>query len=79
MNGQKEDVRLLLVDTPETKHPSKPVEPFGPEASEFVKDKLSGEEVRIVPGVEKYDKYDRLLAYVFINGETIQEKLLKMV
>ncbi|MGP4073549.1 thermonuclease family protein [Piscibacillus sp. B03] len=77
MNGEEEQVRLLLVDTPETKHPSKPVEPFGPEASEFVKEQLSGEEVRIVPGTERYDNYDRLLAYVFIDGETIQEKLLR--
>lgn len=77
MNGEEEQVRLLLVDTPETKHPSKPVEPFGPEASEFVKDQLSGKEVRIVPGTERYDNYDRLLAYVFIDGETIQEKLLR--
>src|SRR5699024_8312029 len=26
-------LRLLLIDTPETVHPNKPVEPFGPEAS----------------------------------------------
>ena len=37
-NGNEETVRLLLVDTPETVHPSKPVQPFGPEASKFTKD-----------------------------------------
>ncbi len=77
MDGEKEEVRLLLVDTPETKHPSEPVQPFGPEASDFVNEQLEGEEVRIVPGTEKYDKYNRLLAYVYIDGETIQEKLLR--
>lgn len=76
-NGKEEDVRLLLVDTPETKHPSKPVEPFGPEAFQFVKDTLSGKEVGIKVGKEERDKYGRLLAYVYIDGETIQEKLLR--
>ncbi|MBM7553232.1 thermonuclease family protein [Thalassobacillus pellis] len=77
MNGEKEDVRLLLIDTPETVHPDKPVEPFGKEASQFVKETLANEEVRIDIGKEKRDKYGRLLAYVFIDGETIQEKLLR--
>jgi micrococcal nuclease len=75
--GRTEDVRLLLIDTPETVHPSKPVEPFGPEASQFVKDTLTGEKVRIKVGSEERDRYDRLLAYVFINGTTIQEMLFK--
>ncbi|WP_430786557.1 thermonuclease family protein [Virgibacillus flavescens] len=77
MNGTNEDVRLLLIDTPETVHPSKPVEAYGPEASQFVKEKLTGEEVRVEVGKEERDKYGRLLAYVFIDGETIQEKLLR--
>jgi micrococcal nuclease len=77
MNGKTEDVRLLLVDTPETVHPSEPVQPFGPEASQFVKDTLEGREVGIKVGIEERDKYNRLLAYVFIDGETIQEKLLR--
>ncbi|MFD2924759.1 thermonuclease family protein [Halobacillus naozhouensis] len=77
MNGKTEDVRLLLIDTPETVHPSKPVQPFGPEASQFVKEKLTGEKVRIEVGKEERDHYGRLLAYVYFNGETIQEKLLQ--
>lgn len=77
MNGKTETVRLLLVDTPETVHPQKPVEPLGPEASQFVKDALQGKEVRVKPGSEERDQYGRLLAYVFIGDETIQEKLLK--
>lgn len=77
MNGQTETIRLLLVDTPETVHPQKPVEPFGPEASQYVKDTLQGKEVRIKVGLEERDNYGRLLAYVFIGEETIQEKLLK--
>ncbi|TCT21743.1 micrococcal nuclease [Melghiribacillus thermohalophilus] len=77
MNGKTETVRLLLVDTPETKHPSKPVQPFGPEASQFVKDKLEGKQVHVDVGIEERDHYGRILAYVWIDGETIQEKLLR--
>src|SRR5262245_12563409 len=35
--GNNEWVRLIGVDTPETKHPNKPVERFGKEASAFTK------------------------------------------
>lgn len=75
--GNEEDVRLLLIDTPETVHPSKPTEPFGPEASQFVKDTLTGKEIRLKIGTEERDKYGRLLAYVFVGEETIQEMLLR--
>lgn len=77
MNGKTEDVRLLLIDTPETVHPSEPVEPFGPEASQFVKEKLEGKEVQVKVGKEERDNYGRLLAYVYIDGKTIQEMLLE--
>ena len=33
VQGREEDVRLIGVDTPETKHPTRPVECFGKEAS----------------------------------------------
>jgi len=76
MDGNTEDVRLLLVDTPETKHPSKPVQPYGPEASEFAKNTLSGKEVTLEFDGSKRDKYDRLLAYVWVNGNNFNKMLL---
>jgi len=42
MNGSEETIRMLLIDTPETKHPNKPVQPYGPEASQFAKEKAGG-------------------------------------
>jgi Staphylococcal nuclease homologue len=42
-----EDVRLIGVDTPETKHPKKPVERFGKEAAAFTKRFVEGQEVRL--------------------------------
>lgn len=76
-HNQKERVRLLLVDTPETKHPSKPVQPFGPEASQFAKETLEGKEVELEFDVSERDKYGRLLAYVWIDGKMFNEMLLE--
>jgi micrococcal nuclease len=77
MNGKIEDIRMLLLDTPETKHPSKPVEPFGPEASKFAKETLEGKTVGIEVGLEERDNYGRLLAYVWIGSKTYQERVLE--
>ncbi len=41
-----EQVRHIGVDTPETKHPNKPVEYFGKEASAFTKRMVEGKMVR---------------------------------
>ncbi|MYL35551.1 thermonuclease family protein [Pontibacillus yanchengensis] len=77
VDGETEDVRMLLVDTPETKHPSKPVQPFGPEASEFAKEKLSGKEITLEFDGPKRDKYDRLLAYVWVDDKNFNKMLLE--
>ena len=45
-----ETVRLLGEDTPESVHPSKPMEHFGKEASEFTKSRLEGKTVYLVDG-----------------------------
>ncbi|MBM7650124.1 micrococcal nuclease [Bacillus ectoiniformans] len=75
-NGKKERVRLTLVDTPETKHPSKGVQPFGPEASEFTKNALTDEQVELEFDVQERDQYGRILAYVWHQGEMINEQLI---
>ncbi len=62
----EETVRLIGVDTPETKHPSKPVQCFGKEATAFTRSLLAeGTEVRLERDVEERDRYDRVLAYVY--------------
>jgi len=43
----KERVRLIGVDTPETKHPRKPVEYYGTEATAFTKKMVQGKTVRL--------------------------------
>lgn len=65
-------VRLIGVDAPETIHPEKPVEVYGPEASEFVKKALTGKRVHLEfePGNQN-DVYGRLLAYIFLEDGTL--------
>jgi micrococcal nuclease len=60
-----ETVRLIGIDTPETKHPTTPVECFGPEASARTAELLPpGTEVALERDREERDTYGRLLAYV---------------
>ncbi len=77
----KEKVRLIGINTPETVDPRKKVECFGKEASLHAKEILLGQKVKLVSDdtQTKYDKYGRLLAYVyredglFINKHMIEE------
>jgi micrococcal nuclease len=78
LNGREETVRLLLIDTPETVHPNKPVEPFGKDASNFTKNTLpQNSKIQVELGISERDKYGRLLAYVYKNGKMINEQLLE--
>ena len=75
-NGEK--VRLIGVDTPETKHPQKPVERFGKEAYLFTKRMVEGKEVRLEFDWQKRDKYGRLLAYVYLtDGTFLNAEIIK--
>jgi micrococcal nuclease len=77
INGTAEPVRYIGVDTPEV-DPRIGVECFGHRASEFNADLVSGETVRLVFDAERRDRYERLLAYVylgerFVNAELVRE------
>lgn len=75
-NGEK--VRLIGVDTPETKHPKKLVQYFGKEASEFTKRLCEGKPVRLEYDWQKKDKYNRILAYVYLeDGTFINAEIIK--
>lgn len=77
-NGETESVRLLLIDTPESVHPNKPVQPFGEEASEFAKEVLQeGDVVTLEKGNPERDKYDRLLGYIWIDDVNFNELMLE--
>lgn len=65
-----ERVRFIGVDTPETKHPTVGVEPYGEEASAFTERSLAGRKVYLELDVQERDKYGRLLAYVWLEPPT---------
>ncbi len=64
---QKERVRFLGVDTPETVHPNKPVQYYGKEASDFTKAQLTDKTVWLQTDVGVMDRYNRMLAYVWLK------------
>jgi endonuclease YncB( thermonuclease family) len=78
-----ESVRLIGIDTPETVHPSKPVEWFGREASAYTTGMLEGQRVILKydpanTAINHLDKYDRLLAYVHrVDGVDFNATIIK--
>ncbi len=81
--GARERVRLIGVDTPETKHPQKPVEYFGREATAFTKKMVQGKRVRLEfdqanTHIGHKDRYKRTLAYVFLeDGAFLNAEIVK--
>ncbi len=70
-------IRLLGVDTPETKNPRTGVMYFGPEAFEFTKKSTQDKIVRVFLDAKSRDKYNRLLAYIQLpDGKFLNEELL---
>jgi micrococcal nuclease len=77
LHGKKEKVRLIGIDTPETKKPNTPVMYYGKEASDYTKKRLQGQTVELEWDVERKDQYGRLLAYVWIGRELFNRTLVQ--
>jgi len=79
-NGQVVKVRLLAVDTPESVKSGSEIEYYGIEASKYtcnmIKD-ASKLELEFDPNSDRYDKYNRLLAWVYVDGYLLQELLIE--
>ena len=76
--GKEQNVRYLLIDTPETNHPRLGKQPFGEKAKERNRELMNSGKLEIEFDIGgKTDKYDRLLAYIYIDGVSVQEKLLE--
>ncbi|CAI6275179.1 SPBc2 prophage-derived endonuclease YokF precursor [Bacillus subtilis subsp. subtilis] len=77
-NGNVDTVRYLLVDTPETKKPHSCVQPYGEDASKRNKELVNSGKLQLeFDKGDRRDKYGRLLAYVYVDGKSVQETLLK--
>ena len=80
LKGTEYTVRMLAVDTPESVHPTKGVEYYGKEASEYTCNKVTNAKKIVLEydeNSEKLDKYDRLLAWVHIDGTLLQQELIE--
>lgn len=72
-------VRFLGVDTPETPESPRGEGAFWKEASEFTKEKLENAkkiEIEYDENAAKKDKYDRVLAWVWVDNSLLQEELV---
>ena len=70
-------VRYIGIDTPETKHPTRGVEPYGPEASERNRQLVKGKTVYLEKDVSETDRYGRLLRYVYVDDVMVNAALVE--
>ena len=70
-------VRLIGVNTPETVRPDHPVEAWGPEASRFTQEFISRGPVRLTFDQERKDRFNRFLAYVWVDDRLLNEELVR--
>lgn len=80
VKNKEATVRMLAVDTPESVHPKKKVEYYGKEASDYTCNLITNAkkiELEYDSNSDKYDKYERLLAWVFVDDYLLQDKLVR--
>ncbi len=75
--GRDTKVRYIGVDTPESVKPGSPVQCFAKRAASFNRQLVLGRTVRLAFGLERRDRYGRLLAYVSVGGRSVNEALLR--
>lgn len=73
-----EKLRLIWIDTPETKDPRKNVQAFWQEAYDYVNDSIKWEDVTVEMDPNNFrDKYSRLLWFVYFDWESFNKKLIE--
>lgn len=79
VGGRVESVRLIGIDAPETDAPGRAAQCFGPESRAKARELLAGQVVRLEfdESQGRRDRYDRLLAYVWVNDVLVNERLVR--
>lgn len=79
ISGKVEKVRLLLIDTPEKASSNTKEQPYAQEAKKRTEELLTqSKDISIsFEKTQRTDKYGRILAYVFIDGELVQDILVR--
>lgn len=81
IDKEKVRIRLLAIDTPETVHPTKEVEAYGKNASEYTCTKITKAKKIVLEYDDKstkLDKYGRTLAWVWVDGSLLQKELIEV-
>ena len=78
-SGKGLKIRLIGVDTPESRNTGNKVKAYyGAEASEYLSRLIAGKKVRLEYDVDRFDRYDRTLAYVYLeDGTFVNADLLR--
>ena len=75
-NGQR--VRYIGINAPEIDHEKQKAQPFGYAARSFNKRMVLKQKIRLEFDRERHDRYDRVLAYIFLPDNTfINERMLQ--
>ena len=77
LSGSATLVRLIGIDAPETDGPFTERECFGDEATTFAHFALADREVELSFDVDRTDRFDRTLAYVWVDGSLFNERLVR--
>ncbi len=71
-------IRLLGIDAPETNHPDFPEQKFGRKAKEYLKNRILNKICLFEFNKKnKYDVYNRILAFVYLDGKLINAEMIK--
>ncbi len=77
-DGAEHRVRLLNIDTPESVDPDEPVQCMGPEATQYIDERLpAGTSIRLEFDAERMDGYGRELAGVFVGDRLVNADIAR--
>lgn len=77
VEGRELTVRLIGIDTPEKDGPYTELECYGQEATAYTRDRIGGRDVDLSFDVERTDRFDRTLAYVWLGEELVNASILE--
>lgn len=78
VNNRTKTVRLLLIDTPESKKPNTPVQPYAIEAARYTESLVKTCDLSIqYDSKGKTDKYGRDLVYLYCGSTMVNEQLVR--
>jgi micrococcal nuclease len=70
-------VRLIGINAPELERDGRPAEAWSQESKDWLRRQLEDETVRLEFDIERFDQYDRTLAYVYLGETLINEEVIR--